>query len=234
MELIDKINAIIGRLEELKNQSNPDIDSLRELIGTIENEELLKLDDEFDEWRNCIYDEGESDEKAELLMDQIGDLFIKADELINSIREQFGIEIYDDDNFDDEGEDEFSRSIWDDEEDYCDEVDDDEYEIVLNEVSKSALKAIGVENVDEQSINLMGTILVGISSEESDEAIAGRAFAQLAMSGFMLPMEDIKDICRKTRENCKQQLFGLQIAFNSLREYNCSALDALSQIGMFL
>ena len=234
MELIDKINAIIGRLEELKNQSKPDIDSLRELIDTIENEELLKLDDEFDEWRNSIYDEGEPDEKAELLMDQIGDLFIKADELINSIREQFGIEIYDDDNFDDEGEDELSRSIWDDEEDYCDEVDDDEYEIVLNEVSKSALKAIGAENVDEQSINLMGTILVGISSEESDDAIAGRAFAQLVVSGFMLPMDDIKEMCKEAREKCKKQLFGLQIAYSNLREYHCSAEEALSQIHMFL
>ena len=107
MELIDKINAIIGRLEELKNQSNPDLNSLGELIDTIENEELLKLDDEFDEWRNSIYDEGEPDEKAEQLMDQIGDLFIQADELINSIREQFGIEdVYAEENFDDEEDDE--------------------------------------------------------------------------------------------------------------------------------
>lgn len=235
MELIDKINAIIGRLEELKSQSNPDIDSLRELIDTIENEELLKLDDEFDEWRNSIYDEGEPDEKAELLMDQIGDLFIQADELINSIREQFGIEeVYDDENYDDEGDDELSRSLFDDEEDDCDEGDDDEYEIVLDEVSKSALKAIGVENVDEHSINLMGTILVGISSEESDDAIAGKAFAQLVVSGFMLPMDDIKEMCKEAREKCKKQLFGLQIAYSNLREYHCSAEEALSQIHMFL
>lgn len=148
MELIDKINAIIGRLEELKNQSNPDLNSLGELIDTIENEELLKLDDEFDEWRNSIYDEGEPDEKAEQLMDQIGDLFIQADELINSIREQFGIEdVYAEENFDDEEDDELSRSLWDDEEDYRDEEDGDEYEIVLNEVSKSALKTIGVETL---------------------------------------------------------------------------------------
>ena len=39
MELIDKINATIDRLEELKKQSHPDIDSLKELIDTIENEE---------------------------------------------------------------------------------------------------------------------------------------------------------------------------------------------------
>ena len=235
MELIDKINAIIGRLEQLKNQSNPDLNSLGELIDTIENEELLKLDDEFDEWRNSIYDEGEPDEKAEQLMDQIGDLFIQADELINSIREQFGIEdVYAEENFDDEEDDELSRSLWDDEEDYSDEEDDDEYEIVLNEVSKSALKTIGVENIDKQSINLMGTILIGISSEESDDAIAGRAFAQLVVSGYMLPMDDIKEMCKDTREKCKKQLFGLQIAYSNLREYQCSAEDALSQIQLFL
>jgi hypothetical protein len=80
----------------------------------------------------------------------------------------------------------------------------------------------------------MGTILLGISSEESDDAIAGRAFAQLALSGFMLPMEDIKKMCKDTREKCKKQLFGLQIAMNSLQEYHCSAEDALTQIAMFL
>lgn len=210
MELIEKINGIIGRLEELRNQSKPDIDSLRELIDIIENEELSTLDDEFEAWKNSIYDEGEPDEKVELLMNQIGDLFIQADELINSIREQFGIEDV-----------------------YCDK-DDDEYEIVLNEVSKSALKAIGVENIDEQSINIMGTILIGISSKESDDAIAGRAFAELLMSGYMLPMDDIKAMSKEARDKCKKQLFGLQIAYSNLREYQCSAEDALSQIQLFL
>lgn len=216
MELIEKINAIISRLEELRNQSKPDIDSLGELIDIIENEELPTLDNEFVAWKNSIYDEGEPDEKAELLMDQISDLFIQADELINSIREQFGIEdVYD-------------------EEVYCDKDNDNEYEIVLNEVSKSALKTIGVENIDEQSINIMGTILIGISSKESDDAIAGRAFAQLLMSGYMLPMDDIKAMCKEARDKCKKQLFGLQIAYSNLREYQCSAEDALSQIQLFL
>ena len=67
----------------------------------------------------------------------------------------------------------------------------------------------------------------GLCHEDTDDAIAGRAFGQLAMSGFMLPMEDIKEMCRKTREKCKKQVFGLQIAFNNLQEYKCSALDVL-------
>ena len=228
MELLKKIDAILGQLEEILSLSNPDTENLKKQIDIIENEELLKLDDEFDDWRGQIYDQGNSNEETDKLIDKIGDKFIEADTLINSICEKFGLE----EEYDD-GDDGFLDPL-DDDDDDDDSNDEDEYVIVLDEVSKSALKAIGLDNEDEQSINLMGAILIGISSEESDEAIAGRAFAQLAMSGFMLPMEDIKDMCRKTLENCKKQLFGLQIACNSLREYNCSALDALSQLEMFL
>ena len=232
MELIDKIKAIIGRLEDIRNQSNPDFEIIKGQVDLIENEELLNLDEEFDEWRNSLYDAGEPNEETGKIIDEIGDLFIQADELIVRIRQQFHMEdVYDDiDNLDD---DELVRTSWDDDEDYND-AEDVEFDIVLNEVSKSALIAIGFDNEDENSIKLMGTILIGISSEDSDDAIAGRAFGQLAMSGFMLPMEDIKEMCRKTREKCKKQLFGLLIAMNSLQEYHCSAEDALTQIAMFL
>lgn len=232
MELIDKIKAIIGRLEDIRIQSNPNIEIIKRQVDFIENEELLNLDEEFDEWRNSLYDAGEPDEETDKIIDKIGDLFIHADELIATIRQQFEIEdVYDDiDDFDDE---ELSRTAWDDDDDHND-ADDEEYYIVLNEVSKSALIAIGIDNEDENSIKLMGTILIGISSEESDDAIAGRALAQLALSGFMLPMEKIKEIVKETREKCKKQVFGLQIAFSNLREYNCSAEEALSQIQLFL
>ena len=232
MELIDKIKAIIGRLEDIRIQSNPNIEIIKRQVDFIENEELLNLDEEFDEWRNSLYDAGEPDEETDKIIDKIGNLFIHADELIATIRQQFEIEdVYDDiDGFDDE---EQSRTAWDDDDDYND-ADDEEYDIVLNEVSKSALIAIGIDNEDENSIKLMGTILIGISSEESDDAIAGRALAQLALSGFMLPMEKIKEIVKETREKCKKQVFGLQIAFSNLREYNCSAEEALSQIQLFL
>lgn len=225
MELIDKIKAIICRLEDIMNQSNPDFEIIRGQVDLIENEELLNLDEEFDEWRNSLYDAGEPNEETGKIIDEIGDLFIQADELIVRIRQQFHMEdVYDDiDNLDD---DELVRTSWDDDEDYND-AKDVEFDIVLNEVSKSALIAIGFDNENENSIKLMGTIPIGISLEDSDDAIAGRAFGQLAMSGFMLPMEDIKEMCRKTREKCKKQVFGLQIAFNNLQEYKCSALDAL-------
>ena len=227
MELVNKLNSIIGQLEEIRNLSDPDIDVVRKQVDDFENEILPKLDEEFNELRSRIYDEGDPDEAAEKLMDQIGDQFIQADALINTIRDQFGL-----DYPDDEEDDELVRLLLEDDEE--DDEDNDEYNVVLDEISKSALTAIGFDNEDSQSVGLMGTILLGISSEESDDAIAGRAFAQLALSGFMLPMEDIKKMCKDTREKCKKQLFGLQIAMNSLQEYHCSAEDALTQIAMFL
>ena len=204
MELIDKIKAIIGRLEDIRIQSNPNIEIIKRQVDFIENEELLNLDEEFDEWRNSLYDAGEPDEETDKIIDKIGDLFIHADELIATIRQQFEIEdVYDDiDGFDDE---EQSRTAWDDDDDYND-ADDEEYDIVLNEVSKSALIAIGIDNEDENSIKLMGPILIGISSEESDDAIAGRALAQLALSGFMLPMEKIKEITGINFDNANEVL----------------------------
>ena len=224
MELVNKLNSIIGQLEEIQNLSEPDIDVVRKQLDDFENEIIPKLDEEFDELSGRIYDEGDPDEASEKLLDQIGDQFIQADALINTIREQLGLDYSDDGDEDDE----LVRSLMDDDE------EDDENVVVLNEISKSALSAIGYDNKDPKSVDLMGTILLGISSEESDDAITGRAFAQLALSGFMLPMVDIKKMCKDTREKCKKQLFGLQIAMNSLREYHCSAEEALTQIAMFL
>lgn len=59
MELIDKIKAIIGRLEDIRIQSNPNIEIIKRQVDFIENEELLNLDKEFDEWINSLYDAGE-------------------------------------------------------------------------------------------------------------------------------------------------------------------------------
>ena len=228
MELIDKVKDIISRLEDIRNQNNPNIEIIREQIDFIENEEFMKLIEEFNEFIR-LYDAGEPDEETNKLIDKIEELVIHADELIATIRQHFDIEyVYDDIN--DLDDDELNRTALDDDKDY----NDVEYDIVLNEVSKSALITIGIDYKDEINIKLMGTILIGISSEESDDAIAGRSFDQLILSGFMLPMEEIKEIVKATREKCKKQVFGLQIAFNSLREYSCSAEEALCQIQLFL
>lgn len=149
------------------------------------------------------------------------------------------IEMYvDDDRFQSEREIiEDILELFDDYDSFLDdeeESENDEYLIVLNEVAKSALRAIGIDDTDSRIINLMGTILIGISSGDNDDIIAGKAFAELMMTGFALDIESIKEMCKNTREKCQKQLLGLQIAFDSIRKYNCSALDALSQIEIFL
>lgn len=217
MEIIDKLNSLIDRLEMIQHDKSPNINNLRVQINTIKNKELPQLMDEAGE-----FDDVNSENESEInIKDQIDDLLFQVEVLINTICLDFGLENREAYNYTD-------SSL----EDY--EEDNEEYDIVFNEVSKSAINTIGLDSKNALYVTLMASILHGIFMEESDDVIAGRAFAKLAMSGFMLPMEDIKEMCRKTRENCKKQLFGLQIAFNSLREYNCSALDALSQIEMFL
>ena len=224
MELENKLNSIIDQLEKIKNLAAPDIDIVRQQLDDIENKIIPKLDEEFNELSDRMYDEGDSNEAAKKFFDKIMNLFIHTNALIDTIREQLDLD-YSDDGDEDCG---LAMSLMDD------GKDNDDYDIVLNEISKSALRAIGFDDKDPRTVGLMKTILVGISSNESDDAIAGRALAQLALSGFMLPMEKIKEIVKETREKCKKQVFGLQIAFSNLREYNCSAEEALSQIQLFL
>lgn len=222
MEIIDKLNSLIDRLEMIQHDKSPNINNLRVQINIIKNKELPQLMDEAGEFDN-VNSENESEIN---IKDQIDDLLFQVEVLINTICLDFGLENREAYNYTD-------SSLEDYEEDN-DEEDNDNYCIVLNEVSKSALKAIGLDNEDEQSINLMGIILVGISSEESDDVIARKAHTQLFACGFMLPMDEINKMCRETREKCQMHLLGLQIALDSLHNYNCSAEEALSQIHMFL
>lgn len=235
MDIIEKIQATIGHLEEISNQDNPNLEKIKEQVDLIKNEILPKLDEDFNKWINRIDNPCEPDEKVEIIIDQVNDLFIQANELIDTIRKQYDIKIASDADFLDVQDDcELCRSILNDEKDDYDEGNHDEYDIVLHEISKNALVAIGLNNNDEQSVNLMGTILIGIASGESDDDIAGRAFAQILLSGFVLSIDKIKEMCKETRNKCKKQLIGLQIAFSSLQDYHCSAEEALYQIQLFL
>lgn len=112
--------------------------------------------------------------------------------------------------------------------------DENKYLIVRVAVAKSALKAIDEDDEDPQIVSLMDSILCRIILGEEDGVIAGKSFAELAGTGLFMPMDDIEAMCKKTREKCQKQLLGLQIAYDSLQEYNCSAEAALSQIAMLL
>lgn len=110
------------------------------------------------------------------------------------------------------------------------EHDNHECLIALNEIAKKALHTIGEEETDSSLVNLMGTILCGINSGESDELIAVKAIAELLMSGYALDEDSIKEMCKNTREKCQKHLFALQIVIGTIQDYHCSAEVALSQI----
>ena len=110
------------------------------------------------------------------------------------------------------------------------ELDNHECLIVLNEIAKKALNTIGEEETDSSMVNLMGTILCGINSGESDELIAVKAKAELLLSGYALDEDSIKEMSKNTREKCQKHLFALQIAIGTIQDYHCGAEMALSQI----
>ncbi len=228
MELAKRLKGLNCRLKEMTKLTNADTDWVKEQICTIENEDLATLQDEFDKWIDKIHDQGEPDEDTNKLIEEIDDLFIQVDESIYSIREQFGLNDAYDGYYDDYDQDDDLCKSLDDEE------DDNRYTIVLDEVAKCALSAIGLDNEDDQYIDLMGTILVGILSKESDDLIAAKALGQLLLAGFMLPEDEIKKMCKTTREKCDKLLFGLGIAIDNLNVYNCTAEEALQSIRIFL
>ena len=109
-----------------------------------------------------------------------------------------------------------------------------EFSIVLNEIAKSALKRIGINDTDYRIVEIMKSILTGIVFEETDTVIVGKVFSELLLSGFVLDKDKIKEMCVNTRKKCQLQLLGLGIAVDSIRDYDCSAEEVLSQISIFL
>ena len=114
------------------------------------------------------------------------------------------------------------------------ELDNHECLIVLNEIAKKALITIGEEAMDPPMVDLMGKILLGINSGESDELIAVKAIAEFMLSGYALDEDSIKEMSKNTREKCQKHLFALQIAIGTIQDYHCSAEEALSQIANLL
>lgn len=221
MEIIDKLTAILNRLESLKQLQDADINYLEEQIDQIEYDDLPQLKDEIN--KSIDYSDNNPDYNL-IVKEQIEDLFDKIDEAIYSVRIQFGLNDYKEDDeqieYVDGGEYEQPES--------------DVYSIVLKEVARSALKTIGFNNKDNNAVSVMETILVGILSKDDDDLITTKAFSELTLSGVVPDREEIMEMSKNTREKCQLQLLGLQLAIDSIREYNCGAFEVLSQISVFL
>lgn len=242
MELIDKYNSLIERLEEILHLDNPDINNLRKLIEDIENEELMQLEEEVDKYYDQFCDGKEPDKSELKFLSQIENMTDKTYELISVIREKFGLEYMDEDEFenvDDEeiDDDSFGQlcSPWNSEDN---ESEQGQYTIVLNVIAKSALKKIDVGSDDTIIMNLlehvMEIILAGILTKEKESLTVAKAFSDVMLTGYYIPKEKIADMCKQVSEKCHMQLMGLEIAVGSLQNYHCGAEAALSQIAMIL
>lgn len=241
MELIDKYNSLIERLEEILHLENPDINNLSTLIEEIENDELMQLEEEVDKYYDQICDGKEPDKSELKILSQIENMTDKTYELISVIREEFGLEYMEEDEFENEGDEEIDDgfeqrcSPWNSENN---ESELEQYTIVLNAIAKSALKKIDVGSVDTIIMNLlehvMEIILAGILTKEKECLTVAKAFSDVMLTGYYIPKEKIADMCKQVREKCHMQLMGLEIAVGSLQNYHCGAEAALSQIAMFL
>ena len=221
MEIIDKLTAILNRLESLKQLQDADINYLDEEINRIEYEDLPHLKDENNKFID--YSDNNPDDNV-VAKEQIEDLFDKIDEAIYSVRIQFGLNDYKED---DEQIEYVDGGVYD-----VPEAND--FSIVLDEIAKSALNTLGMDNTDSCMVNLMGTILFGVSTGEKDSIVVGKAFAKHVGSGPFIDMDTIKDIYNKTHDKCQLQILGLKIAIDDIRYYNCSAEETLAQIAIFL
>ena len=218
MKLVDDLKSLVNQFEEIQSLQKSESQKAKKMVDNVETTILPPLQDEFDKLLNL------SSTKEETI-DEISDLFTDVHCMISDMYDKFSLIPTE------ENDDEFDL------EDDCDvenDAEDDDYVRVLKGVSKSALIKIGMEDFDSNDLDIMMRILLGIVDDENDGNIVGKAIAEYALAGYMLPEKQIIEMCQKTRENCEMQILGLKIAINTLQTYNCSAEQVLSQISQFL
>lgn len=225
MGIFDKLTILEKRLEALKQLQDSDVDYLKEQIDKIAFEELPHLEDETNNYQISIYNGQELDEKEENTLNQLYDALAQVDATIHLVREQFGLS---------NSTENYEQSYEYSDDDFHKESESNEFLIVLNEIAKSALRTLDIDNTDSHVVSLMETILLGISIGEKDFIVIGRAFTELVLSGSFLERDKIKDIYKKTHEKCQFQILGLRLAIDNIRNYNCSAEETLAQIAIFL
>lgn len=120
------------------------------------------------------------------------------------------------------------------------EKNEEAFGLVLDEISKSALRLINksehelasriiLDENDPTSIFVMGRILVGICDQESDRKITSGISEILSASSLPLAESLIKSIVVEVREKCAAQLLCLQRANNNI-ENGSTAKEALANV----
>lgn len=115
------------------------------------------------------------------------------------------------------------------------EKNEEAFGLVLNEISKSALRTLNEsehepadriilgEN-DSLSIFVMGRILVGICDQESDRKIVSGITEILIASAICLAESRIKAIVAEVRDKCAGQVLALQRAHTDM-ENGCTSAE---------
>lgn len=107
------------------------------------------------------------------------------------------------------------------------EKNEEAFGLVLNEIAKSVLRTLNKsehqpsdriilgEN-DDQSIFVMGRILVGICDQESDRKIASGVSGILTTSALLLAESRIIAIVDEVRTKCANQILAVQRAHTDI------------------
>lgn len=225
MEIFDKLRILVERLEALKQLQDPDVGYLKEQIDKIAYEELPHLVNEVNQYQLSIYYGIEQNEKEKDTLSKLYDLLVQVNETIHSVREQFGLN--DSVEYHEQSYEYAGSGVHK-------ENKSDEFIIVLQEIAKSALRTLDIDDTDSRMMSLMGTILLGMCTGKKESLVVNWAFAELAGSGFFLDRDTINDIYKKTHDECQLHILGLKIAIDNIRYHNCSAEETLSQIPIFL
>ena len=120
------------------------------------------------------------------------------------------------------------------------EKNEEVFSLVLNEIAKSVIRLLNKsehqpsdriilgEN-DDQSIFVMGRILVGICDHESERKIVSDVSTILVASAMPLGESRIKAIVAEVRAKCTNQVLALQRAHTDI-ENGSSAEETLADI----
>lgn len=106
---------------------------------------------------------------------------------------------------------------------------DEAFDYVLEELSKSALRSLQMDDSDSNNVLVMRHILVNLAGNDSDEVIASKAGCALMLTGFVLPEFKMKELVETTREKCFKHVLALQHAHTDI-ENGSTAEDTLADI----
>lgn len=228
MEILDELIFLIEKLKTAQSAKYQSIDKIQCLINLIEYHLLPPIEEKFHEYQNLTYKTKKPHEIDQSIITQIENMLDEADALIYFIRQKYDLdnEVHETDD----EEDENNWPISNDVNFFEDCYDSNDYIIVLNEISKSVMKTIGIKDDNPIFVNLIAKIILDIRNKDDDDIIANKALVELTMTGFYMEKDDIKEMCKRIRETCQMHLIALDIAIEDIRDYHCSAELALSQI----